>query len=422
MNLNRIQYWTFLLTKFLAGQGLAQLINLVTGFLILRFLSLEEYAFYLIANVLLTIGNIGSDMGLSQALITFGSQVKDDSYKLGTIFKTAQKYRRQLYFFMSILVVVLMPLMTGRHHWSLNYVSLCICIVLLSNWFQQGINLRGSVLYIHQDTKGLTYSSGGGAILRLVMVLAVCPAWPYAINVLIINLLGFGMTNAILNGKCRPYMQEVVTPSLEQEAVLKKFIRPLIAHNIFYMFQGQISIFLLSIFGYVASIAQVGALSRLGQILSLILLLNPFFIHPYFARIQDKKTYIEKGLQVILFLSFISALVLISSLAFPQWWLIILGENYKNFTAELPVALVCSLISLFDAVIFTMRIAQGYTRGQSWTIAVGIGIQILFLAGHGVKDTLDGLIFNSLIAASMLIVDAVLFAILLCKWERCRAA
>src|SRR2546429_7619042 len=46
---SRVQRWAGLITSFLAGQGLIQLLNVVTGFLLLRWMSVESYAQFSIA-------------------------------------------------------------------------------------------------------------------------------------------------------------------------------------------------------------------------------------------------------------------------------------------------------------------------------------------------------------------------------------
>ena len=47
--------WFFHITRFLTGQALVQLTNVLTGLLILRLLSIEQYALYTVANVLLNL-------------------------------------------------------------------------------------------------------------------------------------------------------------------------------------------------------------------------------------------------------------------------------------------------------------------------------------------------------------------------------
>src|SRR5207237_1092925 len=69
-----------------------------------------------------------------------------------------------------------------------------------------------------------------------------------------------------------------------------RLIKKLAANSLFYCFQGQITVFLISFFGrHAASVAEVGALGRLAMIFTVLMnLLTNIFV-PAFARCHYKR-------------------------------------------------------------------------------------------------------------------------------------
>src|SRR4029077_14315603 len=74
----------------------------------------------------------------------------------------------------------------------------------------------------------------------------------------------------------------------EDRAAMVGFIRSQAANAIFFCLQGQITVFLISIFGrQVNSVAEVGALGRLAMIFAVLIHLLANVLAPAFARCQE---------------------------------------------------------------------------------------------------------------------------------------
>lgn len=411
-----VRYWTALIGKFLAGQGTVQAINLISGLLIIRFLPVSEYALYTIASLLLVIGSLGSDMGLSQAINTLGAKIRDDRQALGALYAGAYRYRRMLHLVAVGVIIVLATYMLYGHEWSLASVCLSVALVVLSSWVQQPISLKKSILNIHHDADGLLHAGAAEGISRLLAV-AVCVVWPTAVAALVVNLFGMFIGRYFLSKKCASFMSEEAFPDESQLRDLKLFIIPLLPVVVYYMLQGQISIFLLSLFGKTTSIAEVGALGRLGQIIGLLMMLNAFVIQPYFARIEQKSLYVSHMRLVMAMLFTFCLLIMISAYWVPGWWLFVLGKNYAGLQRELPLAVLGPLLTLVGGTLYTMVISRNITRGQSWYIIVGLASQVGFIGMFGVQTTFDALILNMLPAGSYILIQSIILLTILSNWE-----
>ena len=64
---------------------------------------------------------------------------------------------------------------------------------------------------------------------------------------------------------------------------------PSIPNVIFYAFQGQVSILLITFFGHTTAVASIGALRGLGQVFVLFSQMTPLLIEPYFASMPAAK-------------------------------------------------------------------------------------------------------------------------------------
>ena len=408
--------WTFLIGKFLAGQGAVQAINLVSGLLIIRFLPMSEYALYTISSLLLLVGSLGSDMGLSQAVNTLGAKIRDDRQALGSLYAGAYQYRRMLHLVALGVILFLATYMLYGHGWSLTSACLSVALVMLTSWVQQSISLKRSILNVHHDADGLLHAGSSEAISRLLAVVT-CVIWSTAVTALMVNLFGVLVGRYFLTRRCANLMRENAVPAESQLRDLRLFIMPLIPGVIYYMLQGQISIFLLNLYGLTTSIAEVGALGRLGQIIGLLMMLNAFVIQPYFARIEQKSLYISSVRLVIAMLFAFCLVIMISVCSVPEWWLFVLGEKYAGLERELPLAILGALLTLIGGSLYTMVIARNITRGQFWYIVVGIVSQFMFISIFSVQTTFDALILNMLPSVGYIVIQSILLLRVFSNWE-----
>src|SRR5216117_2965900 len=97
MSRSRLFYWAMLITGFTTGQVAIQLINLVSGLLIVRFLGIHEYAIYVLASLLQSLAAVGSDLGVSQGVVSVGAPVRDDRQGVAGVIRAALQLRRKLF-------------------------------------------------------------------------------------------------------------------------------------------------------------------------------------------------------------------------------------------------------------------------------------------------------------------------------------
>lgn len=405
-----------ILARFLSGQFIIQLVNVLTGVLLLWLLPVSEYAFYVIALLFTTIISMVGNMGISQAIATLGAKRHDDGAYLGALYSTGLSLSKTLFAIAAVCVLLLSLIVFRDKEWSLGAITIALILAVQVGWLQNRVAMKQAVLNIQHDDKALFAAGFVGGGVRL-LACGLCLIWPEATVALIGNFVGVLVTNTLLASSTRKYADAGVVGNHEMRLSIVRFIAPLAPAIIYFAFQGQISILILGFYGHIELIAQVGALGRLGQIIALLMMLNPFFIQPYFARIMGRSQFLSRLGQVCMLLAIFSVGVVLSSILFPAPWLFILGGHYSGLVQELPVAVSGGLFTLIGGTLYTIIISKGDTASQYWSVIIGVASQLVFIGVNGVETAMDALYLNMLPAVSYLCLQAVILARMLYRWK-----
>lgn len=154
-----------------------------------------------------------------------------------------------------------------------------------------------------------------------------------------IAILGNGIPRIWANFKLRKISAEYADPAQKSDPVIKKEILSIVKRSlsgaVYYCVSGQITIWLVSIFGSTQSIAHIGAPGRLTTVLTLFTMLFNTIIIPRFARLTDNRKHLTtRFLQIQMALLGISIVIVFLVIAFPSQILWILGKEYTNLKIE----------------------------------------------------------------------------------------
>ena len=413
----KLKRWGPLLSRFLSGQALIQIINLCTAFLVLRLLSIDEYALFIVAGFYLNIGTVGSDLNLSTALSTFGARVAHDRYVLSGLLVMISGLRKKLFFVIALIIITVTPFLMKNHDWRFESIFFILLPVLISIWEQQKLTLRTVIMNIYHDSSGLFKVGVIAASTRLFLSVIFCLQWPFAMVAVSCNLLSLFVANIVSKKTCFLYVDESVTANLNYIEDVKLFIYPLIPVAIYFTIQGQITLLLISFFGSSSAIAEVGALTRFGQIFAFLGVLNGFLFQPVFSRISNKEEFLKKTIFItgILIIGF--GFLMCSAWIFPEIWLLLLGKNYITLADEVALAFAGPIVSYFYGFFFTLLAARAFTQGQYWYVLSTMIFQILFIIFIGVDTTHKALELNLATATVTMLVEIFLFRLLIKNWR-----
>jgi hypothetical protein len=211
----------------------------------------------------------------------------------------------------------------------------------------------------------------------------------------------------------RHYVTGVIDLSAPQNAddraAMLGFIRSQAANAIFFCLQGQITVFLISIFGrQVGSIAEVGALGRLAMIFAVLsnLLANVFA--PAFARCQETIRLRWQYAGIVGAVATFSAAILATAFLFPGAFLFVLGGKYSHLNRELLLMVGGAVITAMASTLWSLNAAKAWIAGSWLYIPLTLATQLALIPFIDFGSVTGVLIFNLVSAIPSLLLNVVL--------------
>lgn len=368
--------------SFLLGQGFTQVLAVLVGLLLVRILTVEQYALFTLAGSLSVIVSLGSNFGLGQAMVSLGAKTRDDTKNLGALWQSSRQLSGYLFPLTCIVIFLLVPLVFRAGSWQALEIATCVFLVLAIGYLQIDTALYRAVLNIHRVGRSLFRIALAEVMPRLILVLG-CLLWPSAIVALAGTLCGAAVARYLARREAQHLIdpESVATRALRQ--ALGAFVIPIVPPVLYSLVQGQLAILILSWQGSTEAIAEVGALARLAQVFAMLSMLNPFLIQPMFARISTHHQFARRLTVLLVTLTCFSAVAVTSAYAIPQLWLFVLGGHYQGLAQELPLAIGSAVAAVVGGALYSVAIARGDTSLQTLAILPSLAGQVLWIFGHG---------------------------------------
>lgn len=400
--------WVRKLGEFFLGQGSTQLLSLVTGFLVIRWLSVEAYAQYSVAFSFQCSVGMLVDLGFSGAIIALvGPRIHDP--------KVAGRYIRSVLHSRTVLFVIATPIaaaafywMTGRQGWSAPARLALFSSVLFSLFFQGWTSCYSTPLAMHQRYGPLYRSQLSSGVWRLAgfsvfhalsALAAPVAAW--------INGAGLALQGWLYRRECLPLIEEPERADPAANRELRRYVAPLAPSMVFNALESQITIFLITWFGRSTNIAEVAALGRLNQALVILLAFNGIVISPYVARLARGRLGARYGLIMAGGVAVSGALWGFSWL-FPGVLLWVVGAKYAHLRSAVPWSIAAWGVYYLSMLMQTIHGARKWVYW--WHSALHctslIVAQIVGVLVFDLSQTVGVLKFSMLAALTNLAVQA----------------
>lgn len=390
-----------LITSFIVGQGALQLLQLLSGFLLIRWLSIEEYAQYSLSFAFQSTAQMLVELGFSGAVVALVGGNISDKKRIGNYIKAGKFYRNRFFFFIGGVCIFFFPLLTFQHNWPI-YVTVLLLISILANlYFSGNVSYYNSPLLIHKRMDDLYGVQVKNSILRFAFIgffhlAALLNAWLAAFATTFMTIAnGFSFKK-----KAKAYVEEPENPSKEVRKEMLDYIKPIMPGIVFMAFQAQIIIFIISIFGETKNIAEVAALGRLGQIFLMLNVAGSALVAPYFAR-QPKKGLVKKFFAILSVAVILAVLIWIFSAGFPEVLIFLIGEKYSHLQPEIPLLVSASCLAFLSNLMWSIAASRKWLWW--WMPALNIGgvllIQILAVINMDLSTTHNVLVLSLIINA-----------------------
>jgi O-antigen/teichoic acid export membrane protein len=395
--------------NFALVQAIVQIIGFMSGILIVRTLEQRDYAYFTIANTMQGTINLLADVGISVGLVSIGGRVWQDRHRFGELINTALSLRKKLGALVVVAVTPVMYFMLVKNGASISYTALLIVVVLIGLGFQLSIGVLGVVPRLRADIGRIQMVDISAAVARLVALAGLLFVFLNAgIAVAVASAVSF-LQYAMLRNYAAGVIDLDAPENAEDRHSIVRLIKHLAANSVFYCFQGQITIFLISFFARRAtSVAEVGALGRLAMIFSVLtnLLANVFV--PAFARCQNKGKMRWLYGAIIGGVVAFSLSIISGAWIFPDEFLFVLGSKYAHLHRELLLMVAGAVLSALTGTFWALNASKAWVSGAWLYIPLTLVTQIALIPYTDFSSVAGVLIFNLLSAIPNLLLNMVM--------------
>lgn len=393
--------WGKLISITGSAQVLVQIVGFICGILVIHLLPTREYALYTLANAMLGTMILLADSGISAGVMAQGARVWQSREKLGAVLVTGLDLRKK--FAIGSLVIATPALLyLLRHHGATWLMSVLIIVSLIPAFFTV---LSGTVLEIVLKLRQnivplqkLQVINNIGRLGLLGTLLLILP-WTF------VALLAAGLPQIWANRRLKRISALYVDWDQKPEIAIRKeilvFVKRVIPGALYYCFSGQLTIWLISIFGTSAALAQMGALGRLAMVLSLFGVLFSTLVSPRFARLTpNKDLLLKRFFHIMAGIAVLTLFIVGFTWLFPTQVLWILGKNYSNLKTELVLNIAASCLNLTWGSAYVLGTSRGWTINPIVSIPVSI---LAIVCGALLIDvtTLKGVLVLNIFVASI---------------------
>lgn len=365
--------WGKLISITGSAQIIIQAVGFASGILIIRYLPTKEYALYTLSNTMLGTMVILSDGGISTGVMAQGGVVWQDKKKLGAVLSTALNLRKR--FSLGSLGVSMPILFYLLVHNGASLVTSFLIVISLIPAFYSSLSdsLLEIPLKLNQVILPLQKNQVYVGIGRLLLSVITIFIFPFTFVAILVS----GIPRILGNISLRKMTNKLVIlsplPDREIKSNILKIVKRSMPSSIYYCLSGQITIWIISLFGNVNSIAEIGAMSRLVMPMTLISGLVGILIVPRYAIIKNGQpilfTFFSKIISGIFLLSFF---ILGIAYLFSTEILWILGKNYRGLEMQFFLVIIAGCINLITGIVYSLNSCRGWIIKPFLSISISI--------------------------------------------------
>jgi O-antigen/teichoic acid export membrane protein len=410
--------WIKLISMIGSVQVIVQGISFVSGILVVNMLPKGEYALYTLANTMLGTMVVLADGGISTGVMAHGAKVFMDRAKLGTVIVTGFDLRKK-FAIGSIIIAIPVLLYLLRDNGASWTFSILIVGALLPGFF---LSLTGNLLEIvakvRQDIAPLQKIKVYTNVGRLALLSGFIFLFPYAYLAILAAAIPQLWANMKMRKNSEPYAdlkQDIdIDPRIRLEILA--LVARILPGAIYFCVSGQITIWLISIFGSTNNIAEAGALGRLSMILSVFGVLFATLVMPRFARLTNDSHLLRNRFLQIIGAMFVLAFFIVGLvMLFPSQLLWVLGKNYSDLTTELILIIIGSSLAMIAGSTYSLYSNRGWAINPFISVPIGvlsIAVGVFLLQGELRVNTLSAILKLDIFVNSISIIMHVSYGLM----------
>jgi O-antigen/teichoic acid export membrane protein len=371
-----LQRWLPIVVKFGFVQSIVQIVGFATGILIVRQLPKREYAYYTIGNTMLSTILLLADSGISSALSSIGGRLWHDNYRFRSLINTALQLRRQLAALTLVCVVPWLVWLLLQNGAGVQKTAALAVAVLAGSGLELVTRIYAVALRLRSQIQQIQTQALVAAFVKLAIVGLAAFLWLNALIAILSVVVGYAVQYWMLRKWVSKNLDEDAPSDPKIRSEVLGVIRKQAPHTIYYCFQGQITVWLISVFGSTENVANIGALGRLALILSVLSSVTADVILPAFARIRAVHQLRVRYLQIVLgYLA--TSVVLVGFVAlFSTQAFSVLGRQYSDLHSEGVLMALSAVLGTMGGLFWAVNASRAWIVPPLLLIPCTLAVQI----------------------------------------------
>ncbi|MFW5760166.1 MAG: oligosaccharide flippase family protein [Cyclobacteriaceae bacterium] len=395
-SLRKINYrhWLKVLGRFFTFQVGLKAIGMLITFGVIRLLSKEDYAYFTMATAMVGAITVLADSGVGSGVSAIGGQIWQDKKQMGVLLNTALAIRKQLFSWAALAVAPVLFWLLHKQGTPLMLNLGIIALVIGIAYLQIETGIYKNMLKLRACFDDIQKLELVNSLVRGALFLALGLLFFNTLVAIGITLLGFA-AEMLFSKKIAGQQIQI---SSENNPDYRKRMLGIVGrqfpNTLYFALKGQLTVFIISFFGNVESIAEIGALSKFGLFMSLITVTFQSVIVPEFAKTHDTKDMMRRFLFVLGGMSIIGLVFGGTAYFFPRFFLAILGDHYNHLEQELILIIISILLQNIRHSIFSLNVAKGWI--PDWPINVSLNVVSIVICSYlfDLSSTMGVIKFN----------------------------
>lgn len=394
----RLIEWCRMFVGYSVIQAIGQGLGFLTGIIVVRTLSKENYAFFMIVSTVGPLINTLSDTGITNSLVAVGGKFWQDDRRMGSLVRTAMMLRYRLVLISVLVVSPFLAWMLWHNHASWAIIVSLVSLTIGGVYFQLNAGVLFVVVSLRQQVRRMQLLVFASVLPRLVLIgFLAALGWLNAPLTVGMGTIAMAVYFWRLKSWVKPQIAWSAPPDPEYRRDILAIVKRQAPQVIYFCVQSQIGVWLISIFGNVHRVAEVAALGRIGMIFSILFSTTSALVVPRFARCQEPaRLRSHYGVILIAFASIILLGAGFSLLA-PRPLLWLLGPQYSQLGSLVWLAVLAAGTWSLAALIYALNVNKGWISPPALVITAEILTQLVLCLSFDLSSV-RGMLMISLLA------------------------
>lgn len=207
------------------------------------------------------------------------------------------------------------------------------------------------------------------------------------------------------------------TPSSEKQlAEFSRFVRRQLINSLYFAFSSQVTIWLVGFKGSTRSIAEVGALGRLGNVIAVAQSTLSTLAVPRLARELNANRFVRRYVGIVLLVLGCGIGIVLCAVVKPKIILWFLGSKYNNLSGVLPLAVGSYATYWLSTTIFSLNASRAWVERVWPAVPLVIASQLVALFVLDVGTVKGAILFGWIGLLPPLLVNTTIAVSRISKW------